>query len=223
MNEDFLDEVGKDPRKTSNNSNNSSKEPQNQHDEQPPKKDNKKKWYIGCGCVTVILLGIAAFVWWAIAFNLEEEARDIRLKYLRQDVERLSTFISDDNMYSNLAKMCIDSSIYLENGEKIDKSGIKYFTRRNDDKLLVILKVDNLKKVEPSSRRAFVDALRECFSYVEEETGVEKYYISIKGFWNTLMVATPNGSDLDGKFADDKYLLPFYNEYVKDSLPDLGD
>ncbi|MEM6686467.1 MAG: hypothetical protein AAF617_11855 [Bacteroidota bacterium] len=223
MNEDFLDDVGKDPRRFNRNSNNNSNAPQRRHEEQPPQKNTKKKWYVGCGCLSIIAIALAAFVYWAASAKEAEEAKDLRLKYLNQDIARLSTAISEDDVYSKLAKMCIDSTIRLEDGGDIDKSGIKYFSRRNNEKLLIILKVKNLKKVDASSRRAYVDALLDCFSYVEDEMGIEKYYISVEGFWNTLLVKTPQASDLGGKFANKKLLLPFYNEYVKDSLPDLGD
>jgi hypothetical protein len=195
-----------------------------------PKEDTKKYWYCGCGCGLFILIAIISFLYYAFNLVAEEEANDLRIKYLKQDIERLTTDVPEENFITFLAKTCIDESIYTETVDKdkkttksnvINKDKIEYFTRRNENKLLIILKVKDLGDLEPSTRRVFVKALLECFSYVEDDLGIDEYYISLEGFWNTLLVYTPNGSELNGKFADDKLLLPFYNEYVKDSLPSL--
>ena len=195
--------------------------PQPNSQQQPPENDNKK-YYKGCGCgCLVLILAFIGFTIWGNSMLEAEEAKDLRITYLKQDLERLTTKISEEDMLTSFAKICIDSSIYIEGGKDIKKNNIEYFTRQNDKKLLIILKVEDLKGVEASTRRVFVEALLDCFSYVEDELEIEEYYICVEGNWNTLLVKTPNGSDLGGKYADQKLLLPFYDEYVKDSLPSL--
>jgi hypothetical protein len=228
MAEDFLLKVGKDNRE--NESEETPKQPEKpQEDGKKPSENKKYLKSCGCGCL-VLILAFAGLMYWANSIVQEEERNDLRITYLKQDVARLTTDVPEENIITSMVKTCIDSSIFFESEDKnnkkeevevINKSEIEYFTRLNENKLLIILKVEGLGDVEASTRKVFVNALLECFSYVEDDLGIDEYYISLEGFWNTLLVYTPKESDLGGKFADNKLLLPFYNEYVKDSLPSL--
>ncbi|QHI37635.1 hypothetical protein IMCC3317_30150 [Kordia antarctica] len=156
---------------------------------------------------------------WGNYFLEDEEKNDLRITYLKQDMDRLTSKSDAEDAISELIKQCVDLGV--DSDGEINKNAIKYFTRRNGKKLLVLLEIKDLKGIEPSSRRVIVDVIAECLDYLNDELNVNKYYICVEGNWNTLLVKTPNGSDLGGKYADDALLLPFYNEYVKDSLPSL--
>lgn len=230
MAEDFLIGVGKNKR--NNEPEETPKQSQTpQESGEDGEKTSKKKYYksCGCGCLVLILI-FAGLFYWGNSILEEEERNDIRITYLKQDIERLTTAVSEDDIITSIVKECINAGIHFEKTDKknkkeevevINKDEIEYFTRRNGSKLLIILKVEGLKSVNASTRRVFVDVLLDCFSYIEDDIEIDEYYISVEGFWNTLLVYTPKKSDLGGKFADNKLLLPFYNEYVKDSLPSL--
>lgn len=225
MAEDFLIGVGKDNREPRSN-----REDQSQEPPTPPsnnggydKKENNKKVLKGCGigCLAFVIL-FFGFSYWVGSGMEDAESKDLRIKYFKQDMERLSSKVSEENIYTSLAKVCIDSGVYFEgSGKDVNKSNIQYFTRRNDKKLLILLKATDLQDVTASTRRVFVEALLDCFQYVEDRLEIEEYYILLEGKWNTLLVYTPEKSDLGGRFANEKLLLPFYDEYVKDSLPSL--
>lgn len=221
MAEDFLIGVGKDNRQLPSNQNGDSQQPPN-----PPKKgknggydksENNKTRLKGCGfgCLGIIILFSVIFYW--VGSNIEaEEANDLRITYLKQDMKRLTSKLTEKDSLSQLVKICLDIGISEEN--ELDKDAFKYFTRRNGNKLLVIVEIRDMKDIEASTRKGVIEIIEECLTYQEN---LDEYYICIEGKWNTLLVKTPYGSDLGGKFADDQLLLPFYNEYVKDSLPSL--
>ena len=149
----------------------------------------------------------------------EESSKDLRYTYLKQDIKTLTDNTDRLDAYAIIIKECVDTGV--ESDGEVNMDNIKYFTRRNENKLLVLLEVRDLKRIEASSRRIIVDVIEECLEYIQDDSGITEYYICVEGRWNTLLVKTPKKSDLGGRFADNKLLLPFYNEYVKDSLPSL--
>lgn len=210
-------------------SNNSGQSPQGNNDEYSDKvKKNIKKG--GCGCLGVLLF---LFLIGYCGDSISDEEDDLRYTYLNQDIEQLTSEVTEENILTYVAKKCIESSIYIERSEKelfkktkktkqnISKTQLEYFTRQNDNKLLIILDVGSIKDVETSSTTVFVEALIECFSSVEDRLGVDEYYISLQGRNGTLLVYTPEESDLSKGRSNKRLLLPFYDEYVKDSLPSL--
>jgi hypothetical protein len=234
MAEDFLIGVGKNNR--NNEPEETPKQPQKpqepQNDVDKPSKTGKYIKGCGIGCLTLfVIFLIIGYIGDTLIENYKND--DLRYVYLNQDIERLSGKVSEENVYSSLAKMCIDSSIYIEKEVKevfkkdkkykvdISQARMEYFTRRNNEKLLILLRMRNDEDMDAASRSVFIEALLECFSYVEDELEIEEYYISLVGKTNTLLVYTPNASDLDERRFDKDLLLPFYEEYVKDSLPSL--
>ncbi|WP_420571068.1 hypothetical protein [Kordia sp.] len=226
MAEDFLIGVGKDNRNVpSNNSNNSSQKPPN-----PPKKGNdggydkaanNKTRLKGCGfgCLGIIVL--FTIIFYFVGSKIESaEANDLRITYLKQDMKRLTSNLTEKDSLSQFVKMCLDIGVSEEN--ELNKDAFKYFTRRNGNKLLIIVEIRDMQDIEASTRKGIIEIIEECLDYQDDgENTIDEYYICVEGKWNTLLVKTPNGSDLGGKFANDQLLLPFYNEYVKDSLPSL--
>ncbi len=91
----------------------------------------------------------------------------------------------------------------------IDISGYKYHSSIKNDKVLVLVKVDNFKKIEAESRYVVVEIIKYC---LEDKPGYEnkKIYIGIDGKWNMLMISTPQKEDLEGKFANEDLLLEYY-------------
>jgi len=219
----------KDPIIIPSQSNHSGQFPQGNSDEYSDKvKNNIKKG--GCGCLGILLF---FFLIGYCGDSISDDDDDLRYTYLKQDIAQLSSDVSEENVLTYIAKKCIESSIYIESSEKelfkktkktkqnISKTQIEYFTRQNDNKLLIILDVGSIKDVEASTRGVFIEALLECFTYVEDRLEIDEYYISLQGKGGTLLVYTPEQKDLSRRASNKDLLLPFYNEYVKDSLPSL--
>ena len=147
----------------------------------------------------------------------EVTASDMKKEYLKEDIKQSTEtpIMALDSVSYNL-KVCVDQSI-----EGIDVDKIRYYSKIKDRKLLVLLKVGDMKKIQKESRKELVYVVEECLNSFVEMDAFETY-IGVDGNWNMLLVKTPNGSDLEGKYADEKLLLPFYeveiNENKQDSI-----
>ena len=215
MAEDFLIDIGKENRESNNNET----PPQNNNEEQQPSSSNNSKYYKGCGCGCLVLILIfAIFTYWVGSSVDEEHSKDLRYTYLQQDIDNLTSNNGKSDDYAGFVKQCVDLGV--DSDGEVNMDAIKYFTRRNGNKLLILLEIKDLKGIEASSRRVIIEVIEECFEYAGNE-GIDEYYIGVEGRWNPLLVKTPTASDLGGRFADRDLLLPFHNEYVKDSLPSL--
>ena len=73
----------------------------------------------------------------------------------------------------------------------------------------MVLQISQLETVESSTTDVFIDALLSCYSYVEDETGIDEYYIAIRSENKTYDAHSPLGYD---GYSVDKQLLDFYGE-----------
>lgn len=175
----------------------------------PPKKKNPL--LKGLGCLLVVgAVSVIAFVLVGIFRGGGDKPKDPRKEMLEQDIDKTSMNPPDEDSISNFLKPCIEVSI---KGIKTDE--IRYYTRINGNKLLVLLKVGDMKGVEKSTRKILVEGVEDCLSVYELPENVNETYIGVDGNWNMLMVKTPHASDLGGKFADKDLLLPFYDGLEK--------
>lgn len=233
MNEDFLDEVGKDPRKPRSNFNEKPADSQNQPEEPPVTNDeykekinkNIKKGCVGCLTIFVFLMLIG----YCADRMLEPEGDDLRYELFEKDVAQLTSNVSEDEPLTMIAKKCIESSIYIETQEKkflqktkttkknISKNTVEYFTRINENKLLVLVKLPDLGKIESSTKDVFFEALLECYSYVENSLGIEEYFIGVQFGSSSYMVEAPEKYE-DAVRQGERRILPFYDEMIQDSL-----
>ncbi len=175
----------------------------------------KRPIWHGCGCLLFIVfplvLGLLTTVIGLFAGGDDSEGdipQDIREEYLEQDIAMVTsnpTFESDSISY--FIKTCVASHI-----EGIDTDRIEYLSKTNNNKLLVILKVGDMKGVKKTSRKELVFAVEECIEYALDDSTITDFYIGVDGNWNMLMVKTPYEADLSGKFADKDLLLPFYDD-----------
>ncbi|AXG68773.1 hypothetical protein KORDIASMS9_00989 [Kordia sp. SMS9] len=199
---------------------NSANKPVN--DEQYNAKITKNLKKGGYGCLTFLV--IMMIIGYCADKSIEaEESKDIRYQYLYADMKKVKNTVSEDDPLTLIAKKCVESGIYIETQEKkflqktkkakkrLNKKAIKYFTKQNDGKLLVILQISQLETVESSTTDVFIEALLGCYSYVEDETGIDEYYIAIRSGDKTYDAHSPEGYD---GYSIDKMLLPFYGEKV---------
>lgn len=172
----------------------------------PPKKKNKLAR--GCGCLFII--AVVAFIIIALigvfGGKKDGKAADPRKEMLEQDLEKVTAGPPESDSIATFLKPCVISSIHgIKTGE------IKWFTKTNGHKLLVLLKVGDMKGIEKSTRKLLVEGVEECLLEYDPP-GITETYIGVDGNWNMLMVKTPHASELGGKFADKNLLLPFYDE-----------
>lgn len=175
----------------------------------------KSPTWQGCGCLLIFAIVVFSLLSMLIGYlfnkdEIDESMDDVRSEYLQDDIAK--TRNNPDKKTDSLSfyiKTCVDISI-----EGIDMDQIRYYSKINEDKLLILLKVGDMKKIEPSSRKELVYAVQNCLDFITKD---KKYqtYIGVDGKWNMLLVKTPQGSDLGGKFADSKLLLPFYDTKLK--------
>lgn len=174
----------------------------------------KRPIWHGCGCLILVAIIAFSMISGVIGYifnkdEIDKENSDVRKEYLEEAIRKATSkpTIETDSI-SFYLKTCVSLSL-----EGIDMDEIEYYSKVNSDKLLVILKVSDIKKIQASSRKELVYAVDSCIDDFLDMSEYSKY-IGVDGNWNMLMVKTPNGSDLGGKFADKKLLLPFYNEEV---------
>jgi len=154
--------------------------------------------------VSGIVLVILGFV----LFSCEESRpKDMRKVYLEEDQHKVSSSpdVKTDSV-SYFIHDCVGQSL-----TGIKTNFLKYYTRQKNDTLLVIVKVEDMRKIEKSSRKLLLFAIRDCLLYSEQYSD-KKVYIDVEGVFNTLLVQTPVASDLDGKYANEDLLLSFYGK-----------
>jgi len=171
----------------------------------------KRPLWLGCGCLTIISLVVLLSITGTIGYfknrnSIDKELDDVRREYLKQDMKKSTSHPNEKtDSISFFLKDCVSLSI-----DGINMDEIKYYTRINNDKILILLEVRDFKEVHKSSRKELVYAIEECLESFEFEN-IKDVYIGIDGRWNMLMVKTPFKSDLDGDYADESWLLPFYD------------
>jgi hypothetical protein len=139
----------------------------------------------------------------------ESKPDDMRKVYLQEDQNKVTENpeLKSDSI-SYLVKGCVNKSL---SGIKTDK--LKYYSKEKNDTILIIVKVGDMRKIEKSSRKQLLFAVEDCLKY-SNYFNRKKIYIDVEGNFNTLLIKTPVQSDLDGKYADEKLLLPFYGKSV---------
>ena len=174
----------------------------------------KRPIWQGIGCIILILLFFIPFLislFGAFFGNTSNDnnttIKDVRYEYLKEDINSLSADLHPiQDSISFALKTCVDYDI--ESG--IDTDQIKYFSKINEDKLLVLLEIRDMKKIKATERKVMIDVVEDCLTAMSNLEHINDYYIGVEGKWNTILVKTPTDEDLGGKFADKNKLLPFY-------------
>lgn len=175
----------------------------------------KRPIWQGCGCI--ILVGFFSLMF-AISFygvylrsNEKGEAlkeKDPRKILLDTDIDKLSSLLQRNKDSISIAlKKCVDYDI--ESGINTDK--IEYYSSLKENKILILLRIKDLKEIDPKERKVLIDIVEDCLATMTYLNGIDEYYIGVEGKWNTVLVKTPTDEDLGGRFADKYKLLPFYD------------
>lgn len=170
----------------------------------------KRPMWHGCGCLIIVALIAFSLISTGVAYLFNQDEIDKEFSnnsILLSDLDLVTSNPSyEKDSISFIVKQCVSLSI-----EGIDTDEIEYMSKLNDGKLLLLLKVSDMKGVEKSSRRELMHTVEECLNIMTDENDLERY-IGIHGNWNMLMVKTPYEQDLGGKFASQSALYRFYKK-----------
>ena len=172
----------------------------------------------GCGCLfLVVLSGIVLSLSFYGVYLRSQESRkakiepDIRKELLKADMDNMTNTINrNQDSVSFLLKECVDYDIVVG----LDTKDIAYFTKIKGDKLLVLMQIENIKKIKPEFRKDILNVVEDCLYQQQMLKDLDQIYIGIEGRWNTILVKTPTDADMGGRYADKNKLLSFYNEEV---------
>lgn len=178
---------------------------------------NKRPIWHGCGCmVFLIFFGFSIISSIIGYFTMKHESGNHEstmgnLDIYLHDLDSLTVNpkLKNDTI-SLIAKDCLDSSL----DGIVNTDNIEYYSKSKEDKILIILKISDIKKIQSSTRKEILNYIKDCLSE-HEAFDDKKIYIAVEGQWNTVLVSTPKESDDDGKYASTKLLDGFYKDDVK--------
>ncbi len=180
---------------------------------------HKRPIWQGCGCFLFLLffmvpmfISLAYYLIYPDAYKKTTQNYSKEVLQLQKDINSATNTL---NKEKDTIAYALQQCIIYDIVKGINTQNIKYKVKVNGNKLLVIAKISDIKKVEKSSRKELVFAIEDCLND-QNLKSITEYYIGVDGNWNMLMVKTPTYENLKGKFADKEKLTPFY--FVTDSL-----
>ncbi|UAY52995.1 zinc-ribbon domain-containing protein [Ferruginibacter albus] len=172
---------------------------------------NKTPFWHGCGCLAIVLLVLvillsAAYVWFKHRHD-PPKAEDYRKVAFNADEKKL-----DDDSLVPLDSISVDLKNCLDNrfNDVLEKDKFRYFCKINQDRVLVLLKIEDIKKIKADDRHKLIPIIEKCLNNIDGLAGKE-VYIGVEGKWNMILTSSPMKEDLDGSFADEDILYPFYD------------
>ncbi|MBS9462768.1 zinc-ribbon domain-containing protein [Flagellimonas sp. 389] len=189
----------------------------------------KRPLWQGCGCILLVvvfavLFGLSMYGVYMRANNPQAgiEEVDDRRQFLDADMGKMTKAVQQKDTLTFALKSCVDYDIV----DGLDTENFEYFTQLKEDKLLILMKVSDIKKIETKYRKELIDVIEDCLYAMDRDDLIKETYIAVEGKWNTILVKTPFNEDLGGRFANKNLLLPFYGTRdttstttnVKDSL-----
>ncbi|MBC6999526.1 zinc-ribbon domain-containing protein [Cytophaga sp. FL35] len=177
----------------------------------------KRPLWQGCGCLVLtvlftIVMSLSLYGVYTRSKDTKEKTiiQDPNYNMLISDFKTLNdkTLVTENDSISGLLRNCINNEIV----SGITTKNIAYFSKSKGEKLLILLKIKDIKNITPKYRKDILDVIEDCLKQTQLNTTFKKHYIGIEGRWNTVLVRTPTEENVTGRFADKKLLLPFYNE-----------
>lgn len=114
-------------------------------------------------------------------------------------------FQENDSIAQEL-KLFFDSRV----NKKLDPEDFSYFTRISDDnkRILVLIKMPKMKKVEKGARMEAVDLVEE-FLEGRDDLRDKELYMGVKGRYTLMVIKTPT-YEYSGKLGISTHLYDFY-------------
>lgn len=130
---------------------------------------------------------------------------DPRSELLKADLERTSVnpTMESDSISFKLKAFFNDNAI-----EEIKPSEFEFLTKVKDNKVLILAKLPDLKKVRKEGRDDVVEMIQLIADTQESISDMDKY-IGVHGTYNMMMVKTPVDYQ-NGNVVSDEALLEFY-------------
>lgn len=187
----------------------------------------KRPLWQGCGCLVLVVFFavMMSLSFYGLYLRSQGEGTmnatiDPRMELLRTDMNKISSLLQrNKDSVSFLLKDCVDYDIV----GGLDTKDIGYFTKQKENKLLVLLKIENIKKIKPEFRKDILTVVEDCLAQQDIMSNINALYIGIEGRWNTVLVKNPTEADLGGRFADKKKLLSFYGAATLDLKDRMAD
>ena len=181
----------------------------------------KRPLWHGCGCLIIfafIAMGIiGSFLGDSNPdedYDYEEDPMEETYQdELNIDIDRTLSHPtkSRDALAYHLAH-CFD----YELTEELDRDQMEFLTRENGNKLLVLVKMKEIKRIERKERKQLLGLINNCLA---EEIDLNDYelYIGVHGKITMMVASSPTERDDYGLIADDDILLPFYEDEADES------
>ncbi|MFS4418406.1 zinc-ribbon domain-containing protein [Maribacter sp. 2307ULW6-5] len=176
----------------------------------------KRPLWQGCGCLILftffaVMLSISFYGVYVRSQGQDTatKAVDPRMELLLKDMAQMERPLRPDtDSLSVELKACLDHDIV----GGLDTRNIGYFTKKEGNKVLVLLKVANIKAIKPEFRKDILDVVTDCLGQMGMDQEGHELYLGVEGRWNTVLVKTPTEADLGGRYGDKAKLLPFYGD-----------
>lgn len=178
--------------------------------------EKKRPLWHSCGCLLIVLFMAASLVTTCTGylFNKDEIDKDLDNPLKKMYEADFAKMTTHPNCEVDSVSCAVKDYFKMIMTDELEQEKFEYFSKVEGSKVLILLKIDDMKKIEPSERMQIVGFAKDAAQQLKNMED-KQYYIGVEGRWNTVLVYTPNEKDLGGRFADEKYLYEFYNNKEK--------
>lgn len=152
---------------------------------------------------------VAIFFVIALIIGLNDE-NDPRYVALKQDLDALTTA---PTMASDSVSFKIKQLFDETTPDELKPDQIKYLTRTKDDKVLILVQIPELKKVEKDVRTEALNLIEMVSDNQADLIGKQKF-IGVYGKYNMMLTRTPTGT-MNGSLVIPDDLYDFYEAKTK--------
>jgi len=176
----------------------------------------KKPAWHSCGCSIIFLalafLAVSTCTSYVFSDDVETDAEKAANKpFANMYAKDLAAATSSPDIKKDSISFAIREYANEVLSDELDKVNYKYFTRIKGDRLLVIMKVTDMKNVAASERSRLLSVIEEAL-IINDIANDKDLYMIIEGKWNPLLVRTPTASETNGRFADQELIYDFYRD-----------
>ncbi len=179
---------------------------------------SKRPLWHGCGCLIIIaaialVILTSIFTWIFLGDEMEAEydkkVADPEYQMFQDDINQLSRPIDTTNEFTMDLKMCMD----LHFSDDINVDRIKYVTRINRDKMLILMRFPQMKEYDKESRKSLLELVENCANIMMEKDR-RHLFVGIKGTYSPVAYKTPDFSATRGimGITDWDDLIEFYED-----------
>lgn len=175
--------------------------PQDLKSKYEERKDSvKRPFYHWAG---LILVGVLITVGIVGAAMVKDDAR---AQLLKADIEKMTNEPGEDQFVVSLIKITLSGGSPILGDNDPDK--FLYFSSTKENKVLILVKIPDLKDVTKENRKLIVETIEGMASALDESKG-RKIYIGLMGKFNMMVVKTPTSYE-NADLALENPLYDFY-------------